>query len=42
LEAGVADGCFLVQAARPLMEASIKTAEPLAASRGSCPGVEAA
>jgi hypothetical protein len=42
-EAGVANGCFLMHAPRPLVEASIELAEQLAPSRGSCHGlVEAA
>ena len=39
LEAGVADGCFLVHAPRPLIEASIGMAEQLVPSGGSCRSV---
>jgi hypothetical protein len=39
LEVAVANGCFLVHAARPLVDASIRTAERLAPGRGSCGGV---
>jgi hypothetical protein len=36
LEAGVMNGCFLVHAPRPLIEASIEMAAQPAPSRGSC------
>ena len=39
LEVGMANGCFLVHAARPLVDAPIEMAEQLAPSRGSCCGV---
>jgi hypothetical protein len=39
LEAGVANGCFLVHVPRPLIETAIETAEQQAPSRGSCHGV---
>jgi hypothetical protein len=39
LEAGVANGFFLVHVPRPLIETSIKIAAQLAPSRGSCRGV---
>jgi hypothetical protein len=35
----MACGCFLVHAPRPLVGASIETAEQLAPSRGPCHGV---
>jgi hypothetical protein len=42
VEVAVANGCFLVHAARPLVDASIGTAERLALSRGSGHGVDGA
>jgi hypothetical protein len=42
VEVGVANGCFLVHAPRPLVEASIEMAEQLAPSRGSRHGIMAA
>jgi hypothetical protein len=39
LEVGVANGCFLVHAPRPPVDAPIELAEQLAPSRGSCGGV---
>jgi hypothetical protein len=39
LEAGVVNGCFLVHAARPIVDAPIEMAEQVAPSRGSCHGV---
>ena len=39
LEAGVANGCLLVHAPRPLIEALIRMAEQLVPSGGSCRGV---
>jgi hypothetical protein len=42
LEAGVVNDYFLGQAPRPLIDASIQTAEQLAPNRESCQGVEAA
>jgi hypothetical protein len=39
LEVGMANGCFLVHAAMPLVDAPIEMAEQLAPSRGSCCGV---
>jgi hypothetical protein len=39
LEAGVANGCFLMHVPRPLIEASIERAERLALGRGSCHGI---
>jgi hypothetical protein len=35
----MANGCVLVHAARPLVDASIRTAAQLAPSRRSCPGL---
>jgi hypothetical protein len=39
VEAGVANGCFLMHAPRPLVEASIEMAEQLAPTGGSCHGI---
>jgi hypothetical protein len=39
VEVAVANGCFLVHAARPLVDALIRTAERLALSRRSGHGV---
>jgi hypothetical protein len=39
LEVAVENGCFLVHAARPLVDAPIRTVELLALSRGSGHGV---
>ena len=38
LEAGVANGSFIVHASRPLIEAVIRTAGRLGPSRASCRG----
>jgi hypothetical protein len=42
LEVAVENGCFLVHAARPLVDAPIGTVELLALSRGSGHGVAGA
>lgn len=42
MEAGVVNDYFVVQTPRPLIDASIETAEQLAPNRESCHGVEAA